>query len=101
MLHLGLRTPVSKTEAAAPSQNRIRFEPRPELASEVWPMVVFRHWSLRALAALSYVAVAGGFNLLPRPSLVFALFRMCGLPLVALLYLTLGDEWGSVWCWTA
>jgi len=74
---------------------------RGDRGHQVWPMVVFRHWSLRALAALSYVAVAGGFNLLPRPSLVFALFRMCGLPLVALLYLTLGDEWGSVWCWTA
>jgi len=68
---------------------------------QIWPFVVFPHWTLKFAACGLYLSIVGSFNLLARPSFAFAAISLLGVPSVLLLYLLVGDEWGSVWCWLA
>merc|ERR1711998_780472 len=46
------------------------------------------------------MVVGGSFKFMPKPSyLPWALSWLARF--VAVLYIVIGDEWGSVWCWVA
>lgn len=68
---------------------------------QVWPMTVWKSRVTETVVAAAYAVQGGlGFKLLPRPSLLPAVFSHLAVAAVA-LYVWMGPEAGSVWCWAA
>ena len=72
---------------------------RGEHGHQIWPMLTAANWWVKALRAGAYLTFCGGYEALPRPSILPFMFGVLA-PCTLLFYLFLGDEWGSVWCWT-
>jgi len=68
---------------------------------QIWPMMVWeaRLW-LRFLLSALYFIVGGSFVLIPKPSYMPAALNALSFVAMA-LFVSWGDEWGSVWCWFA
>jgi len=68
---------------------------------QVWPMMVWgRRWWAKLCCALLYFTFGGGYVFIPKPSYLPIAFNALAFVAVT-LYLLMGDEWGSVWCWLA
>merc|ERR1712159_362518 len=55
---------------------------------------------LKLFGATAYLFIGGGFQLIPKPGYLPISLNILAL-FTVVLYLCLGDEWGSVWCWLA
>jgi len=63
-------------------------------------MLVHANFGVKMLLVLGYCSLGGSFKLVPKPSFVPPALQILAV-VAALLYLAVGDEWGSVWCWLA
>jgi len=69
---------------------------------QVWPMMSFPsgRWGLKLFSAGLYMTLGGGFALIPKPGYICLALNVLAVA-ATVMYLTMGDEWGSVWCWMA
>ncbi|CAD7940368.1 unnamed protein product [Amoebophrya sp. A120] len=77
-----------------------RCTSRGPFGHQVWSMVAWPYKVIELFFCTAYTAMAGAFNILTRPSLIPYAFQHIN-TYCFFVYLLLGAEAGSVWCWWA